>query len=78
MNNMTRTHFLGQQKVDSVAGCIGATPLVPLNHIPAFLAIEAQVYANPESFNPCGFVKTVLVNAWWKGQNRIIPSSVPH
>jgi cystathionine beta-synthase len=51
------THFLGQLKTDTVANCIGATPLVRLNRVPASLGIKAQVYAKLEYFNAGGSVK---------------------
>lgn len=49
--------FLGQLKKDSVADCIGATPLVRLNHLPVAIGIKAQVYAKLEYFNAGGSVK---------------------
>ncbi|KAJ5458585.1 cystathionine beta-synthase [Penicillium sp. IBT 31633x] len=44
--------FLGQLQSDSVADCIGATPLVRLNHLPAAIGITALEY-----FNAGGSVK---------------------
>jgi cystathionine beta-synthase len=49
--------FLGQLESDSVADCIGATPLVRLNHLPKALGIKAQVYGKLEYFNAGGSVK---------------------
>lgn len=49
--------FLGQSKNGSVADCIGATPLVRLNRLPAAIGIKAQVYAKLEYFNAGGSVK---------------------
>ncbi|KAJ6010302.1 hypothetical protein N7451_001714 [Penicillium sp. IBT 35674x] len=49
--------FLGQLKKDSVADCIGATPLVHLNRLPAAIGIKAQVYAKLEYFNAGGSLK---------------------
>ncbi|OJJ46447.1 hypothetical protein ASPZODRAFT_66185 [Penicilliopsis zonata CBS 506.65] len=49
--------FLGQPKKESVADCIGATPLVRLNRLPATLGIKAQVYAKLEYLNAGGSVK---------------------
>ncbi|KAJ5358068.1 hypothetical protein N7541_005226 [Penicillium brevicompactum] len=49
--------FLGQLKSDSVADCIGATPLVRLNRLPITLGIKARVYAKLEYFNAGGSVK---------------------
>ncbi|KXG52038.1 Tryptophan synthase beta subunit-like PLP-dependent enzymes superfamily [Penicillium griseofulvum] len=49
--------FLGQLKTDSVADCIGATPLVRLNRLPKSLGIKAQVYGKLEYFNAGGLVK---------------------
>ncbi|OQE16031.1 hypothetical protein PENFLA_c029G00183 [Penicillium flavigenum] len=51
------TLFLGQLKNGSVADCIGATPLVRLNRLPATIGIKAQVYAKLEYFNAGGSVK---------------------
>ncbi|KAJ5244708.1 hypothetical protein N7489_004804 [Penicillium chrysogenum] len=49
--------FLGQLKKDSVADCIGATPLVRLNRLPVAIGIKAQVYAKLEYFNAGGSVE---------------------
>ncbi|CAI7663680.1 unnamed protein product [Penicillium viridicatum] len=49
--------FLGQLKHDSIADCIGATPLVRLNRLPVTIGIKAQVYAKLEYFNAGGSVK---------------------
>ncbi|KAJ5415662.1 hypothetical protein N7465_004357 [Penicillium sp. CMV-2018d] len=49
--------FLGQLKHDSIADCIGATPLVRLSRLPAAIGIKAQVYAKLEYFNAGGSVK---------------------
>ncbi|PYH92843.1 pyridoxal phosphate-dependent enzyme, beta subunit [Aspergillus ellipticus CBS 707.79] len=49
--------ILGQLKHDSIADCIGGTPLVRLNRLPATLDIQAQVYAKLEYFNAGGSVK---------------------
>lgn len=53
----TAAPFFGHLKKDSVADCIGATPLVCLNRLPAMLGIKAQVYAKLEYFNAGGSVK---------------------
>lgn len=42
------TPFLGRLKNDSVADCIGATPLVRINRLAKKLGIKAQVYAKLE------------------------------
>lgn len=47
----------GQQKVNSLLDCIGATPLVRLNRLPASLGIKAQVYAKLEFLSPGGSIK---------------------
>jgi threonine synthase len=60
-NGLTSTPFLGQLKHDSVDDCIGATPLVRLNHLPMALGIKAQVYAKLEFLNPGGSVKDRIV-----------------
>ncbi|KAJ5113963.1 hypothetical protein N7456_002497 [Penicillium angulare] len=52
-----RLPFLGRLKHDSVADCIGATPLVRLNHLPTALGLKAQVFAKLEYLNPGGSVK---------------------
>ncbi|CAG8055526.1 unnamed protein product [Penicillium nalgiovense] len=57
MNETTSIQFLGQRKLSSVADCIGATPLVRLNRVPASLGIKAEVYAKLEYLNPGGSVK---------------------
>lgn len=57
MDKTTCTEFLGQPKVNSVAHCIGATPLVRLNRVHASLGIKAQVYAKLEYLNAGGSVK---------------------
>lgn len=49
--------FLGRLKKNSVADCIGATPLVRLNRLTKDLGIKAQVYAKLEYFNAGGSVK---------------------
>ncbi|KAJ5272469.1 hypothetical protein N7478_007594 [Penicillium angulare] len=59
--NNNPTPFLGRLKHKSVADCIGATPLVRLNHLPTALGIKAQVFPNLEYLNPGGSVKDRIV-----------------
>jgi cystathionine beta-synthase len=51
------TKVAGQQNVNSLLDCIGATPLVRLNRLPASLGIKAQVYAKLEYLSPGGSIK---------------------